>query len=203
MSPPSPNEELTDEISALQSIYSETILTPTSSPLTWTLTLPYAPFSHLDFTFSLDYPNTASPPQITGTTPSIVTVARSVLASKWIPGEVCLYDFVEELQPHLDGLVRDKTSSYTSHAAAPSDTTAPEDAEAEQTNLGDDAPADGNDDLGPEPPWSMSSVVTEKKSVFVARAAKVKSKDEVMQYLGHLLGTDKKVAKATHNILGR
>ncbi|RPA86250.1 UPF0029-domain-containing protein [Ascobolus immersus RN42] len=197
-SPSSPNEELNDEISALRSIYSDEILSPTSaSPLTWTLTLPYAPFSHLDFTFSQDYPNTPSPPQITGSTPSIVTIARSVLASKWMPGEVCLYDFVEELQPHLESLVKDKTTS--THAASDS---GQKDAEAEAKELGDDpATPDGHDDLGPEPPWALSSVVTEKKSVFIARAAKVTSKEEVMQYLRHLLQTDKKVAKATHNIL--
>jgi hypothetical protein len=199
MSSPSPNDELNDEISALRSIYSEEILSPTSiSPLTWTLTLPYAPFSHLDFTFSPDYPNTSSPPQITGSTPSIVTIARSVLTSKWIPGEVCLYDFVEELQPHVEGLVKDKTTS----TQAASDT-GHDDAEAEANELDDSEPLDGSDGLGPEPPWALSSVVTEKKSVFVARAAKVQSKEEVMQYLRHLLQTDKKVAKATHNILGR
>ena len=56
------------------------------------------------------------------------------------------------------------------------------------------------DILGEEPPWTLSEVVTEKKSVFVARAAPVSSPDQAKQYLGHLLVTDKKVAKATHNI---
>jgi putative IMPACT (imprinted ancient) family translation regulator len=46
----------------------------------------------------------------------------------------------------------------------------------------------------------LSDVVTEKKSVFLARAAEVHSVDEAKSYLAHLLATDKKAAKATHNI---
>ena len=56
------------------------------------------------------------------------------------------------------------------------------------------------DDLGDAPHWVLSDVVTEKKSVFLARAAEVHSVDEAKSYLAHLLATDKKAAKATHNI---
>lgn len=56
------------------------------------------------------------------------------------------------------------------------------------------------DDLGDNPPWSLSEVISEKKSVFIARAAPVTSVEQAKQYLAHLLATDKKVAKATHNI---
>lgn len=56
------------------------------------------------------------------------------------------------------------------------------------------------DELGYPPPWTTSEPVSEKKSVFIARAAPVLSVDEAKSYLAHLLATDKKVAKATHNI---
>ena len=45
-----------------------------------------------------------------------------------------------------------------------------------------------------------SDPVTEKKSVFVARVATVHSPTQARHYLDHLLASDKKVARATHNI---
>lgn len=55
-------------------------------------------------------------------------------------------------------------------------------------------------ELGEEPPWTLSDPVTEKKSVFLARAAPVTSKALAESYIAHLLSTNKKVASATHNI---
>jgi hypothetical protein len=54
--------------------------------------------------------------------------------------------------------------------------------------------------LDSPPNWVLSDVVTEKKSVFVGRAAHVTSLEQAQGYLDHLLATDKKVAAATHNI---
>ena len=48
--------------------------------------------------------------------------------------------------------------------------------------------------------WIISDVINEKKSVFVARAAKVASVEQAQRYVEHLLNTNKKVAMATHNI---
>ncbi|KAF7621629.1 hypothetical protein AFLA_011923 [Aspergillus flavus NRRL3357] len=50
------------------------------------------------------------------------------------------------------------------------------------------------------PDWILSDVVTEKKSVFVGRAAHVTSLEQAQAYLDYLLATEKKVAAATHNI---
>jgi putative IMPACT (imprinted ancient) family translation regulator len=51
-----------------------------------------------------------------------------------------------------------------------------------------------------EPLWIVSNVIIELKSVFVARCAPVTSPAQAKTFLQHLLDTDKKVAKATHNI---
>jgi hypothetical protein len=56
-------------------------------------------------------------------------------------------------------------------------------------------------DLGPEPPWIVAPAITEKKSIFLGRVASVTSPGQAKQYLHHLLATDKKAAKATHNIV--
>jgi hypothetical protein len=51
-----------------------------------------------------------------------------------------------------------------------------------------------------QPPWTISDVVIELKSVFVARSAPVSTPDQAKQYLQHLLDSDKKIRSATHNI---
>ncbi|KAI0586531.1 UPF0029 multi-domain protein [Pyrenophora tritici-repentis] len=60
--------------------------------------------------------------------------------------------------------------------------------------------ADVSIDLGPEPPWVVAPALTEKKSVFLARVAPVSSPAQARQYVAHLLATDKKAARATHNM---
>jgi hypothetical protein len=50
------------------------------------------------------------------------------------------------------------------------------------------------------PLWTISDVVIELKSVFIARSAPVSSPEQAKQYLHHLLDSDKKVRSATHNI---
>jgi putative IMPACT (imprinted ancient) family translation regulator len=42
--------------------------------------------------------------------------------------------------------------------------------------------------------------ITEKKSVFLARVAPVSSPAQAKQYVAHLLATDKKASRATHNM---
>ena len=49
--------------------------------------------------------------------------------------------------------------------------------------------------------WIIAPPLTEKKSVFIARAIHVSSPDQARACLRRLL-TDKKIAKATHNISG-
>jgi hypothetical protein len=51
-----------------------------------------------------------------------------------------------------------------------------------------------------EPPWVLSEVISQKKSIFVARCAAVSTTDQAKSYLHHLVSTNKKVANATHNI---
>jgi len=55
-------------------------------------------------------------------------------------------------------------------------------------------------DLGPEPPWVIAPALVEKKSTFIARVAPVSSPAQARQYVAHLLATDKKAARATHNM---
>lgn len=48
--------------------------------------------------------------------------------------------------------------------------------------------------------WSVSSAITDKKSVFVGRAIAISSEEDARQKLNTLICEDKKMKKATHQI---
>jgi hypothetical protein len=141
--------------------------------------------------FPKNYPD--APPSITGTETvgsdlpkgaghKILEIVRGILADVYRPGEACIYDLLEETG---DALNNEELFNQPET----------EDAVTEPVT----APA-AEKDLGPEPPWVISNPISEKKSVFLARATVVSSPAQAQQYLGHLLATDKKVRNATHNI---
>lgn len=51
------------------------------------------------------------------------------------------------------------------------------------------------------PDWTVSEVLTERKSSFVGRALKITSPREARQFIHYFVSTDKQAAKATHNIV--
>ena len=115
----------------------------------------------------------------------------------YTPGAPAIFDLIEEVDSRLQQLGLDQSSKNERQQVA-------------QTNGQLEAPQPNpqtvsnsvqpQETLREQPPWTLSEVVTEKKSVFVARSAPVPSIDQAKQYLAHLLDSDKKVAKATHNI---
>lgn len=201
------SEELLDEITSINSIYGDNTLISTSEDSRlYALTLPIKSNISLRIEFPADYPD--APPSILGTQhigdnvakgegQQIVDCIREVLAEIYIPSSPCIFDLIEESGQKLQQLGLDSSSREKEQQAT-------------QANGQDDGPSgslEANsdeyqslDDLGDPPPWILSEVITEKKSVFLARAAEVHSVDEAKGYLAHLLGTDKKAAKATHNI---
>jgi hypothetical protein len=201
------SEELLDEITSINSIYGEDTLVATSDDSkTYALTLPTRPNISLRTEFPADYPD--APPSILGTQhigdnvakgegQQIVDCIREVLAEVYIPGSPCIFDLIEEGGQKFQQLGLDASSREEEQQAAQTNGQDPD------LNGSHDAYSDEHqslDGLGDAPPWVLSDVITEKKSVFLARAAEVHSVDEAKTYLAHLLGTDKKAAKATHNI---
>lgn len=183
------SEELADEIEAINSIYGDGSLVQAGEDSDiYILTLPEETVS-LRLQFPPDYP--AVPPSIISTNSSggkrgvaarDLEIFRNALGNVYQPGQVCLFDAVEELKRLQEeaGLNLEPT---------------PDEEEAEDSNTGG---ADA--DLGPEPPWVLSDPAIELKSVFVARCAAVTSPDQAAQYVEHLLASDKRVRSATHNI---
>jgi hypothetical protein len=201
------SEELLDEITSINSIYGEDTLVATSDDAgIYALILPIRSNISLRTEFPADYPD--APPSILGTQhigdnvakgegQQIVDCIRAILAEIYIPGSPCIFDLIEEGGQKLQQLGLDTSSREEEQQIAQTNG-------QDQDSLGgQEAYSDEHqslDDLGDAPPWVLSEVVTEKKSVFLARAAEVHSVDEAKTFLAHLLATDKKAAKATHNI---
>lgn len=194
------NEDLADEVSALNSIYGESCITRSSSG-TYILRAPTRRELTLTLLFPTTYP--LSPPEILdgaggggggggrgfgGGGFGGKELARDVLRTVWRAGEVCLYDLVEglrelELELELEVGV--------------------DEAEPEQHEGEDEKGKEG--EKGKETdqhPWVVADPLVEKKSVFVGRAIAVHSAAEAKQYVSDLLAGNRKVAKATHNMTG-
>jgi hypothetical protein len=187
------NPPLNDEITSINSIYGDDTLHQVSQePAIWTLRLPTAASITLRLAFPTDYPD--APPSVLGTESvggdvpkgagkSVVHLARNVLSKVYRPGEACVFDLIEEVGEALRQSAGD------------------EDSQQGEDNTKTEHLASDIDSLASEPPWILAPAVTEKKSVFLARVASVSSPDQAKKYLQHLLATDKKAARASHNMV--
>ena len=120
----------------------------------------------------------------------IVGIFREVLGNLYQPGEVCLFDVIEEVNSRIgyatESTVKDEQQDGGSSV---------DEAQTVEANENGKGATIEN-----EPPWALSDVVIELKSVFIARSAPVLSPDQATKYLQHLLVSDKKVRSATHNM---
>lgn len=194
------SEELTDEVEAINSIYGDGSLVPASQQdsETYILSLPDETIS-LRLQFPADYPNV--PPSVLSTNSSggrrageaarDLELFRNALGNIYQPGQVCLFDAIEELKRLQEEAGIGGGSSPPLEGAGEE-----EEAVAEGNHPSKSAALD----LGPEPPWILSDPVTEMRSTFIARCAAVTSPDQAAQYVQHLLASDKRVRSATHNI---
>ena len=189
-------DDLKNEVEAINSIYGEGSLEAAAAAgaNSYVLHLPSQNVS-LKLRFPDNYPD--GPPAVVGLHSSgdqtkkgdaayVLDVFRDAVVRLFRPGEVCMYDVIEDV-----------TSSLISEI--------PETAEGVEESekvMEVDEPSFSTGQIAnpKEPPWTVSDVLVELKSVFVARSAPVTSSTQAKQFLQHLLDTDKKVAKATHNI---
>jgi hypothetical protein len=190
------NEDLRDEVEAINSIYGEDSLTGTEEEDVFIVRLPHQDTS-IRLLFPKDYPST--PPSVLGTQSSgehtrkgeaahVVEVFRNVLGTIFQPGEVCLFDVIEEVNNALPN-EGDSPAEDPQH-----------DSEASLEYSNNDTGTKSTTPGVGQPSWIISEVVVELKSVFVARSTAVSSPEQAKQYLQHLLDSDKKVRSATHNI---
>ena len=126
---------------------------------------------------------------------TILARAREALSRVFSHGAVCMFDLLQELD------VENGESSLLDHINGLSHLDAESPAGVDnRTQLNENS--QGFDELSTDPPpqWVISSTVTLKKSVFVARACPVTAPSQVKAALDNLVSKDKHVAKATHNI---
>lgn len=183
-----------------------------------TVTLQIPGQSYLSFRigFGATYPETQ--PLVLGTASTAargegkiaVDVLGDIVQRTWQPGAVCLFDVISEaveVFPELNiGGAKVNTQTETTEPSfttghTSSQTTSSNGAAAQQATE-NFASLSLQDTFGLDSPpdWILSDVVTEKKSVFLARAVRVTSLAQAQTFLDHLTTTDKKVAVATHNI---
>lgn len=125
---------------------------------------------------------------------NILAQAREALTRVFVPGAVCIFDLLQVLDYNSD------ENPHFEHDCSPQSDVSPNHDEGEnrQSNVGSQV-FDVSPTSAP-PEWAISSTVTSKNSVFVARACSVMSPSQTKAALAHLLATDKRVAKATHNV---
>lgn len=195
--------ELEGEIMAVKAIYGGDILKSADQQNLFILSIPSHPVT-LRLRFPSSYPNIR--PDIEGTESTgseapkgygshVLDVARSTLDRVWTAGEVCLYDLIQELETlpairlsndHVHLVLTNKVieKAATEDLSQPPSPTIPSPTKSSF----------------PSASWTVSGTTIVKKSVFVARACPVSSPAQAATYISNLLATDKKLAKATHNI---
>lgn len=183
------SEDLLNEIEAINSIYGENSLVADGkeNEAIYILHL-QAHHVSLRLQFPSQYPN--EPPSVIGVQSSgerkgdaaqVLEQFREAVGKVFQPGEVCLFDAIEELP-----------------VSAAEETPPPDDAAVTYQTV--PSPVEVSAIHSQQPPWVLSDVVIEMKSVFIARSSVVSSPEQATKYLQHLLDTDKKVRSATHNI---
>src|SRR5579871_909290 len=198
-------DAVSDEITSINSIYGDDTLTLISrNPFISTLRIPSLPSVVLRIEFPNAYPDEA--PLVAGTETigedvpkgtgiTLVGLAQTILNKVWAQGVPCIFDLIEELGKDINASKNNEPNQAIASHNDPDYQSNDKEKEGrpdrEDTSI---------DILDIEPQWIVTAPIIEKKSIFIGRAAVVISPTQARQYLRHLLTTDKKVAKATHNI---
>lgn len=199
------SEALAHEMVAINSIYGEETLKSTEGKMNdeeGEICIIYLPRQDtwLKLFFPSAYPSVA--PIVLGTQGTGEQVHRrdakracsifdQALKRLFRPGDVCLFDVLEEMSAIADLESQHQTPSeivvqscanpITRETTSESSTSIPH--------------------LLSEPVWCVSDPMSELKSVFVARSSRITAVTDVSRYRQHLLDHEKKVASATHNIM--
>ncbi|KAL7275356.1 hypothetical protein RUND412_001713 [Rhizina undulata] len=196
-----PNEELADELDALNSIYGDATIIPSPSDPSGTYILQppssiISPQLKLTFSFPDTYPD--APPVILEDGGTGVDLAKEMLKGSWRQGEVCLYDLVEGLREML--AFEEEEAVLEAEPEEPKPEPEPEQEREVVVHHHEEEHEQPIDVSVPKHPWTVTEPIVEKKSVFVARAIAVNSADDAKRFLADLIAGDKKIARATHNI---
>lgn len=222
------SEDFSNELQAIAAIYGDDILQKFSAdePQIYALSLKQHQVT-LRLFFPPAYPATTAP-ELQGTESvgstvrkgyglHVLATSRRILDRIFIPGQVCLFDLIQALEEELvppvehreyvgDDAEKERKDGEGSNLADSKSTSSPltlttsiATPTSKPTNLpSSSTPTAPN--YVPPPTWILSTTITEKKSIFLARACTVTSPAHAQSCIAHLLATDRRAAKATHNI---
>lgn len=188
------SDELLDEIEAINSIYGDSSLVRSEDDVDtiYVLQLPGDEASSLKLRFPDTYP-VSEPPEALATHHSSkgergagardLRLFREALAEVFSPGLVCLFDAVEEFSRKLE----DEKEQEEPEQHASSNSNEEQEHAVDLSSL-------------PAPPWTLSEVLVDMKSTFIAHVAPVTSPVQAKLYVEQLLHSDKRIRTATHNI---
>lgn len=221
------SDDFSNELQAITAIYGDDILQKlsTDEPHIYALSLKQHQVT-LRLCFPPAYPATTAP-ELQGTESvgstarkghgsHVLATARRILDAIFVPGQVCLFDLIQALEEELVAPIKggeyvgDATEEERKHGdesnllvltstSSPSTLTGQTPTpSSKKPNL---PPSSASTVPHPIPPtWILSTTITEKKSIFLARACTVTSPAHAQTCIAHLLATDRRAAKATHNI---
>lgn len=163
-----------EELEVVNSIY-EGCIEPWSEGV-YLVNIPETPVS-VKLRIPGDYPEAGAPSVLQVKAPrmdekKLASKIESVIKSSFIPGEVYLFSFIDEVRQLLpDNFPEDPMPSSITESA-----------DSQHINN-----------------WARSDDIVDRKSVFVGRAIEVHSEDQARFLIQDLL-LDKRIARATHNI---
>lgn len=199
------SEDLSNEIEAINSIYGDDTIHRANNNANKDIYILSIPRHQVSLRLSIpsQYPDV--PIQILGTETTgnssrkgygsqVLHTAKETLQAVFKPGSVCFFDLLQE----LDNLLAAEETPVKDEDHPPTSTAPQDEFTADSSPI---TPIlEIPNPISDEPLWILSTPITEKKSIFLARACAVKSATQAKAYITHLLSTDKRVAKATHNI---
>lgn len=197
-------EELTDEISAIKAIYPESVTN--LGPQLYTFKIPNHESVSIQLNFPLTYPEEI--PQLlqiivekTTQSSSFTDIAYlekhvdEILQKVFVPEQVVLFELLTELQEFFDQYVEE----HPEPVIEKTEVTPTNEKQSKQAT-----PIEQHDDVhqelkDPTIDWIQSDPIVDRGSTFIAYVRQVNTLQDAQEYLDDLL-TDKKIAKATHNI---
>ena len=209
------SSDLEDELGAIDAIYPGTC--ELLHPRVYSITVPSNPGLQVVLSFPLTYPdeipslisvNNDDPTKYPDTS-YIESKTQSALEKVFHPGEVCLFDLLTEMEPLLEKYDEGQQDEKVdvSHEQENNDdekkstnSTKVNDFPRERTTyISDSIPNTKHKILDPLEGWSQSHPIVDRGSTFIGYARDVHSVEEAEEALD-ILTTDKKIAKASHNI---
>ncbi|KAK9249409.1 ribosomal protein S5 domain 2-type protein [Lipomyces tetrasporus] len=189
------SDNLQEEIFSINAIFSEECMVQQASTI-YVIHPPSLPDASIQMSFPSSYPD--APPIILSVSipefqqeyvPGAVNVQAltDILLGCYHPGEVCVFDFLDELRDVLkiDEQYYEQRKMMASDSWVGRNNSDSSDDEFGHANAGIH--------------WATSDTVMDRKSKFIARAVEVHSVAEAKANLA-ALKTNKKIAKATHNM---